>query len=166
MKQIPINPSDPSDVLIQPGKENIPALTEALICLMAGLWEKPRFTDAGAERCRSTCRQYLLNCAQPFLAYSRICCEVLSFYEQQRLPYHTLPDGNAASPCRLLGAILENSELNPGHGKAYGAFSEAILEMIETPSAANYHYWQRWFRESERELHLFNQFIHCMNLSL
>ena len=160
--------SDPSQHIYSL-KENIPLMAETCWQLAAvTLWNEQEFSGKNRERCTATFHQELLQGYDPFKKYLQLIERIMLCRENKEyseFEYNMPPakwliskaQGSFIWSNRILwhtNMLRRSVTLFQLERKALG---EALFEMAETPTAANYQYWISWFRNKRAitELGLF-----------
>lgn len=132
------------------------------------LWNGETFSIHETHLAKRLIKYHITQCSNPLDGYMQFCQRVLIAWEyvnkdpERFIPHPTLwlkPEysygymGTESWYKNLLGmrAAL------PLYRHQYKALPEAILEMQDEPTAANFHYWRTWFleRNKQRALNLF-----------
>ncbi len=164
MKSRNIHPSDPSDFMIRPARENIQALVEAtLLITKASIWKGSDFSTGQLSTIQHQLTNHLLNAASPYDAYRQLVQEILTL--------HNLVLNNKVCQSIFLSKLSEvispNVNFPRTYTNVYHVFAESVLSMVEDPSAANKNYWVELFKERNADfsLQLFYTIIHELSIS-
>jgi hypothetical protein len=124
------------------------------------LWNNEVFSDKEKEEARSAIKHYLLSATDAYQAYLMFCQRVLlarqyitkSSNRYMPLPSHWLDKNNEtgfAGTSKWYDKIREVRASLPIYKIELKALAEAILEMKEEPTAANFQYWRNYFIEKK-----------------
>jgi hypothetical protein len=151
-----------------------PASLAAIAWLFARcqLWNHLEFSAREVQQAQEQILALLNNCGDARKGFKAFCQRVLlaqqylSRSEGRYLPLPTqwLHPGNEqgfAGTRNWLRRIEAARTSLPGHRQELKAMAEAILEMHEEPSSANYQYWRSYFIQAgePRLLELFQQYL-------
>ncbi|HWJ28977.1 MAG TPA: hypothetical protein VNS32_20710 [Flavisolibacter sp.] len=132
------------------------------------LWNHAEFSDTEKEEARKAIRQYLLSAKDFYQAYLIYCQRILM--ARQYILNHNMrllvlpsrwlhPDNQQgfAGTLSWYQRLQEIRNALPLHKIELKAFAEALLEMKEEPTKANFLYWRSYFIEKKAPglLHLF-----------
>lgn len=142
MKSRKIHPSDPSDIMIQPAEENIPALVQSTLHITkSSIWKGSAFSSAQLNNIQHQLSNLFLNAASPHEAYRHLVQEILTL--------HNLALQNKVCQSIFLSRLSEVTSpavIFPNtNTNVYHVIAEAVLSLVEDPSAENQHYWVEWF---------------------
>ncbi len=165
MKSRNIHPSDPSDIMIRPAGENIQALVEATLHITkASIWKGVDFSAGQLSTIQHQLSNHYLNTASPYDAYRHLVQEILTL--------HNLALKNKDCQSIFLSQLSEVTSPTVSFQKTYTnvyhVFAEAVLSIVEYPSAENKQYWFEWFanRNDDFPLQLFYTLIHQFSISV
>lgn len=148
---------------------NIQHLTDTAWQLSStSLWNHAEFSDTEKEAARKAIRQYIQASEDPYLAYLVYCQRVLLARQYilsnnmrlMVLPSRWLHPDNQQGFAGTLTWYQRLQEIRnalPLHKIELRALAEAVLEMKEEPTKANFRYWRSYFIEKKAPglLHLF-----------
>ena len=141
-----------------PYLENLIHTAWHLAC--TALWNNEVFSDKEKEQAQSAIKNYLHSAPDVYQAYLVFCQRVLltrqyinnSCNRYMPLPTHWLDRNNESGftgTAKWYDKIKEVRASLPIYKIELKALAEAILEMKEEPTVANFNYWRNYFIEKK-----------------